>query len=94
VAVAVQVFEVQWLFDGKPDPLIPNRLVHDPARDATLPGSAITGHIDSNVSMRHTEAYSYKIVHPGIERTCLEDSLGSVRKSSQTWRKVVSSTLS
>jgi hypothetical protein len=37
-----------------------------------------------------TSSASKDTLHLGIELTCLEDSLRSVRKSSQTWRNVIS----
>ncbi|GFN74198.1 hypothetical protein PoB_000070400 [Plakobranchus ocellatus] len=46
-----QRFEVIWTFDGKEDPAIPPKILRDPERSASLDGSLLRGHMNSNVRL-------------------------------------------
>lgn len=45
-----QEIEVVWTFDGKEDPKIKPQIINSRSRKATLPGSALVGHLNSRVS--------------------------------------------
>ena len=42
-------FDVQWLFDGKPDPIVPKRHVTGAQRDVVIDQKFLVGHLGKTV---------------------------------------------
>ncbi|XP_076453486.1 von Willebrand factor D and EGF domain-containing protein-like [Babylonia areolata] len=55
-------FEVQWTFDNGTDAGIPNMLLTDPDREAILPGTALSGHLDHLLRCRVRAWYANRQV--------------------------------